>query len=244
MADVKSCFEADGFVVVANLFTEPEVAQMKAEIRRILEDARAQAVAAGHSASDVARDGVFVGLAASSPFFRRLAQDARLLDPLEAILGPDLEFLSDKVVFKSAGVDYGSPWHQDWPYWEGAHKISIWVALDAATPENGCLKMLPGSHKHVATHDGTPLPGEGFGHRLRSDAVDESRAAILPAVPGDAIYFHDLTLHASFPNTTGQDRWAFITTYRSAAEPDLDYGWAVARQIVRSAGQARSDSGS
>ena len=233
MQDLKSRFEADGFVVVEKMFTASEVAEMKAEIRRVLEGARARAVEAGHSPDDVARDGVFVGLAANSPFFRKLAHDTRLLDPLEAILGPDLEFLSDKIVFKSAGVDYSSPWHQDWPYWEGAHKISIWVALDPATTENGCLKMLPGSHKQVATHDGTAQAGEGFGHRLRSDAVDESQAAILPAASGDAIYFHDLTLHASFPNTTGQDRWAFITTYRSAAEPDLPYGWAVAREIVR-----------
>ncbi|HZT42012.1 MAG TPA: phytanoyl-CoA dioxygenase family protein [Chthonomonadaceae bacterium] len=233
MQDLKSRFEADGFVVVEKMFTEPEVAEMKAEIRRVLDRAREQAREAGQSPDWVASDGVFVGLAANSPFFRRLAHDPRLLDPLEAILGPDLEFLSDKVVFKSAGVDYGSPWHQDWPYWEGAHKISIWVALNPATPENGCLKMLPGSHKEVAAHDGAAPSGEGFGHRLRSDAVDESQAAILPAAPGDAIYFHDLTLHASFPNTTGKDRWAFITTYRNAAEPDFPYDWAVAREIVR-----------
>lgn len=226
-------FEKDGFAVIERLFMETEVAAIKAEIRQLLETARANAAQAGHPPESVASDGVFVGLAANSAYFRSLARDPRLLDALEAILGPDIEFLSDKVVFKSAAVDFGSPWHQDWPYWEGAHKISIWIALDPATPENGCLKMLPGSHKQFAVHNGRAPEGEGFDLRLQPGAVDESRAVILPAAPGDAIFFHDLTLHASLPNTAGRDRWALISTYRSAAEPDLQYEWAVAAEVVR-----------
>ena len=78
--------------------------------------------------------------------------------------------------------------------------------------------------------------GEGFGHRLRSEAVDESQAVVLPCAPGDAVLFHDLTLHASFPNVSGRDRRSVISTYRSASEPDLYYSWSVAREIVRGKG--------
>jgi ectoine hydroxylase-related dioxygenase (phytanoyl-CoA dioxygenase family) len=227
-------FNDDGFVKVTGLFSVAEVSAFKQEIHRVLDTARAQSVARGDTAESVAADGVFVGLAARSKLFRTVASETRLLDALEALLGPDIEFLSDKVVFKAAGVEYGSPWHQDWPYWEGAHKISVWIALDAATPENGCLKMLPGSHRQAAPHQdiATP-PGEGFSLRPRPEAVDESRTVSVPAEPGDAIFFHDLTLHASFPNRSGQDRWALISTYRSASEPDLAYEWAVAAQLVR-----------
>ncbi len=220
MDDLKSTFETQGFIAVRGMFTQADAATFKAECRLILE-------------RNTAHAGVFVGLAANSALFRALARDPRLLDALEPLLGPNIEFLSDKVVLKSATTTAGSPWHQDWPYWEGLHKISVWIALDTATPENGCLKMLPGSHKSVAVHDGVAGAGEGFGHRLRPEAVDESKAVVLPCAPGDVVLFHDLTLHASFPNVSGQDRWSVISTYRSASEPDIDYRWSVAKEIVR-----------
>lgn len=228
-------FAENGFVTVRKLFTDDEVTRYKQEIRAVLEAARSDAAARDSSPEKVAADGVLVGLAARSEFFRTLAAEPRLLDVLEPILGPDIEFLSDKVVFKAAAVDYGSPWHQDWPYWEGAHKVSVWVALDPATPENGCLRMLPGSHRESVRHGGKAPAGEGFALRLDPSDVDESRAVTVPAAPGDAVFFHDLTLHASFPNTTGRDRWALISTYRSAAGADLAYSWAVAAAVVRGA---------
>ena len=213
-------FEQDGFTVCRGLLTASECAALKVEIERLL-------------LNRPAHSGVFVGLAANSPVFRALAADPRLLDPLERAIGPNIEFLSDKVVFKSAAVDFGSPWHQDYPYWHGAHKVSVWLALDEATPENGCLKLLPGSHRSSVAHDGDASDGKGFGYRLADGAVDESRAVTVMCEPGDAVLFHDLTLHASFPNTTGKARWALISTYRSAAEPDLEYDWASAAHVVR-----------
>jgi ectoine hydroxylase-related dioxygenase (phytanoyl-CoA dioxygenase family) len=227
-------FRENGFVKVEGMFSAADVAEFKEEIRRILDAARERAAARGDAPGSVAADGVYVGLAAGSDYFRQVARDERLLDALEPILGPNIEFLSDKVVFKAADVDYGSPWHQDWPYWGGAHKISAWIALDPATPENGCLKLLPGSHLHSAPHANVDAPaGEGFGLRLKPGEVDESQAVLVPAAPGDAVLFHDLTLHASFPNHSGRDRWALISTYRSASEPDLAYDWAVAAEVVR-----------
>ena len=207
-------------MVVRGLWSPDDCARYKAEIQRIVTER-------GH------HGGVFVGLAATSPIFREAIRETRLPDALEAAIGLPIEFLSDKVAFKSAETDTGSPWHQDWPYWLGPHKVSVWVALDPATPENGCLKLLPGSHTAVATHDGDAAPGEAFGKRLRPDAVDESRAVTVPCAVGDAVIFHDLTLHASHPNRSGADRWAWIGTYRNAAEPDLDYSWAVARERLR-----------
>ncbi len=236
MSGLQKDFDEQGFVKVEQLFSVPEARSFKADIHRVLEAERARAVGAGQPPESVLRDGVFVGLAAHSPLFHAVARDPRLLDVLEQILGPNIEFLSDKVVFKTAATNYGSPWHQDWPYWKGTHKISAWIALDTAIPENGCLKMLPGSHRQEAVHDGAALAGEGFSLRLRPDVVDEARAVTVPAGPGDVIFFHDLTLHASFPNTSGQDRWALISTYRSASEPDLQYEWAVAAAIVRGTG--------
>src|SRR5262249_23008655 len=126
---------------------------------------------------------------------------------------------------KSGKISYGSPWHQDWVYWHGAHKISVWIAIDDATPENGCLKMIPGSHRMELSHDGTGTSGSGannFPKHLRPDAIDERAAKIMSARSGTAIIFHDLCLHASLPNKSGKDRFAVISTYRNGSEADYE----------------------
>lgn len=219
-------FVETGFAIAPNLFQRDEVQRLKSECIDIQEAVKAETGAApGH--------GVHVGLAARSPVFQAAVGDARLLDILESILAPDIEFLSDKFVFKSASTTFASPWHQDWHYWHGAHKVSIWVALDDATVENGCLKLFPGSHKSAIVHDGDASDGHGFGNRMRPDAVDESRAVTAEIEAGGAVFFHDLTLHSSHPNRSGAERWVWIPTYRDAKAEDADYPWAVAAKVLR-----------
>ena len=78
----------------------------------------------------------------------------------------------------------------------------------------------------------------GFGTRLDPAArgLDLSRAVTLPARPGTAIFFHDLTLHASLPNRSGRDRRALILTYRDLAQPDKEYPSLPAAARVRGSG--------
>lgn len=231
-------FQQNGFFIAHDLFGRDEVGHLKQEIRRILDQVRQEAAQAGKDPKQVLRSGVYVGLAARSQLFRDLARDPRLLDLLEKIIGQNIAFLSDKIVFKDAETDFGSPWHQDWPYWKGSNKVSIWIALDDATPENGCLRLVPGSHRAVAAHDGEATDGKGFVHRLRPDAIDEA-SVVTSAIPaGSAIFFHDLTLHASHRNTSGRDRWALISTYRDAQAVEPPYPWAVAAAVVRGTGHS------
>ena len=73
----------------------------------------------------------------------------------------------------------------------------------------------------------------GFGHRVRPAAIDESDAVVAELSRGDAVFFHDLTLHASYPHICERERWVWIPTYRDAITEDPDYSWAVAAKIVR-----------
>lgn len=219
-------YHRDGFILVESVFSLDEVAAMKVEIRRILEQRRKEK-------PGTATNGVYVGLTIASTLFRQVNADPRVVDVLEQIIGPNLEFWSDKVVFKSADVDFSSPWHQDWQYWKGANKWSVWIALDDATPENGCLKLLPGTHRSVIAHNGKDKDGIGFSNRLDENAVDESQAVVVPVRAGGAVFFHDLALHASLPNTSGRDRWAVISTYRDASADDLEYTFARGAFMVR-----------
>ncbi len=226
LTTIRDDFNQTGFAIVPNLFSRDDVQRLKSECINIMETVRKET-------GSVAGHGVHVGLAARSPVFQEAVADERLLDILSVILAPDIEFLSDKFVFKSESMTFASPWHQDWSYWYGAHKYSIWVALDDATVENGCLKLLPGSHKSAVVHDGDASDGHGFGNRLKPDAVDESLAVTAEIEAGGAVFFHDLTLHSSHPNVSGEERWVWIPTYRDAKAEDNDYPWAVAAKVLR-----------
>ncbi len=232
-------FNADGYLIVDALLTADECARYAAEVDDLVAELRAEAVAAGQDPQTVLATGVFVGLSLRRECFRALSEDSRLVDPLESLWGPDIGFLSDKVVFKDSGVGFGSPWHQDYAYWLGSHKLSLWIALDEATEENGCLLLLPGSHRQEYRHDKVQdaATAGGFGNRLDPAKLGLEREAIVaPLRPGGAVFFHDLCLHASLPNRNGAPRRALIPTYRNLAEPDEDYPSLPAARRIRGAG--------
>jgi hypothetical protein len=227
-------YHRDGFIVERRLFSEAELAPLRDAVDEVLGEVRQEAIAAGRDPEGLFSSGVYVGLSLRRELFRKTARHPRLLDNIEALIGKDIGFLSDKVAFKGKGVTFNSPWHQDWSYWGGSHKISVWIALDAATPENGCLQLLPGSHLKPIDHDHVNVP-QGFGNRLdlANRGFDPSKVVTTPAEPGDAVYFHDLTLHASLPNKTGEDRRALIITYRDLSQPDREYPSLAAAARVR-----------
>ena len=237
ISEIAQSFARDGFVVVPKLFRRDEVKLFKEGIQEILKEVRQESEGEDGPRKMVDETGVYVGLAARSEMFRQAVRDSRLVDILEAILGPNVEFLSDKVVYKDEETHIASPWHQDWPYWEGTHKISVWVALDDATPANGCLKLLPGSHLGSVIHDGDMSDGSGFGHRIRPETIDEGMAVTAPVEAGGAVFFHDLTMHASHPNTERIERWTWVPTYRDAQAEDPPYSFAVANYVVRGVGR-------
>ncbi len=226
ISTISEIFQRDGYYVAEELFSAAEMDRAKEEVRAVLNKV------APERANKV-DNGVYVGLTLNSEFFKQLNGDRRIADIWEEIFGPNIEFWSDKIVYKSAGVDFGSPWHQDYTYWKGANKYSVWIALDDATPENGCLKFIPGSHRSEVAHKGEDKDGVGFINRLRPEDVDENKAVVMPARKGTAVFFHDLTLHSSFPNKTGKDRWALISTYRDASKDDIAYDFAKAAFMVR-----------
>lgn len=214
---LKEQYERDGFTIIRSLFSEEEVRVYKETARAVLKQ------------YGVGKEGVYVGMAVASPVFKTAAAHPVLVETLKQIIGDKVVFLSDKLVFKDASTDFGSPWHQDYPYWKGSHKVSVWIAMDDATPDNGCLRIVPGSHLFgSANHGGDASDGLGFKNRLGDQEIEGQQIIDLDAARGDAIIFHDLLYHASYPNSTGKDRWALISTYKDGNQEDPEYSWAKA----------------
>ena len=206
-------YRRDGFVVAKGLYAPDTMLRWKRIMSELI------------AAEPRNTTGVRVWMAdAMHPELRDAMKDDRVTPILHQLVGPAVEFLSAKAVFKNAATSFASPWHQDWFYWEGATKVSVWIALDDATVANGCLKFVPGSHKQVFARR-TVKESVGFDHRITDEDLADWPQVTVAAARGDAVFFHDLAVHSSHPNTAGTDRWSLISTYRDASVPDPSKVW-------------------
>ena len=209
----KRRYERDGFLVVKGLYEPQETAQWKQQIVRRM------------TAAGPASKGMRVWRAANlDSVVQSMIADERLVRVLRSLIGPNVEFLSVKPVFKNHEISFASPWHQDWFYWKGSHKTSVWIALDRAEKSNGCLKVIPASHLTVADMVEDHGPNT-FVKQIPAAAINEREAQCLELSAGDAVFFHDLLVHSSFANTSGRERWSLIPTYRDASVADDSTTW-------------------
>jgi ectoine hydroxylase-related dioxygenase (phytanoyl-CoA dioxygenase family) len=149
-----------------------------------------------------------------SAFFDRMALRDRVAGPARAVFGGDVRLFEDKLNLKLPG---GSPypWHQDWACCWRAHTdelVTCFVYLDDADLTNGCLQVIPGSHRGRPIH-----PFKGTGHfEVDPDAVDTAAAVPVPLAAGDMIVFDPYLLHYSDLNRGTTPRRAIIYTYYPA----------------------------
>lgn len=208
-------YHDDGFIIVPQLFGEDEALACKQQTI----DALRELKELGN------RSGVHVWMSDGlDPNLRRWVTDERIAGIVAQLVGPNVEFLSVKSVFKHRDLRFASPWHQDWFYWRGTNKISVWVALDDAMAENGCLRIIPGTHHTVYEMERVDA-GNGFVLRVPDNALQGQTPVTAAVRRGDAIFFHDLALHGSHENSSGADRWSLIATYRDAALKDDSDVW-------------------
>ena len=155
-----------------------------------------------------------------SPLMRELARQPAVVDVLTDVIGPDVKLMQSMLFIKSAGRP-GQAWHQDEAHIPTRDRslTAAWLALDDATVDNGCLWVIPGSHRRgvlYPTRDQDDVrfdcTQESYGFRYReADAVPVE----LPA--GAALIFNGYLLHRSLPNTRRQGmRRALVNHYMSA----------------------------
>jgi len=148
---------------------------------------------------------------------KRVAENGEIVDAVEEILGPDLDCFQSQFIFKNPGV-IGQPWHQDSLYFDFTlqPQVGVWVALSRATLENGCLWVLPGSHKErIHRHIPDRRPEANKGYLAIIDHDFASRTAV-PMETGDVLFFHSFLMHMSTDNVTDYRRAAMVYHYGRA----------------------------
>lgn len=148
------------------------------------------------------------------------ARSESLVASAEMLLNDEVYHYHSKMIMKDARVGGAWAWHQDYGYWYRNGVLwpqltSVFIAVDPATRENGCMQVIPGSHK-LGRIDHT-LTGEQAGADL--DRVNHILTR-LPLVhvemePGDALFFHANLLHRSDQNRSENPRWSMICCYNA-----------------------------
>lgn len=142
------------------------------------------------------------------PFLGDLAVDRRIIEAVEPLVGVDLCLSSTVLFIKEPDSAAFVSWHQDAFYMglEPDNFVTAWVALTASTSDNGCVAVLPGTHKGRAGHHDTFGEDNILTRGQTVTEVDESAAVDLELRPGQMSLHHPWLVHGSRPNRTANRR--------------------------------------
>lgn len=135
------------------------------------------------------------------------------------LLGPEAKHQGDHAIFKPARYGAATPWHQDEAYWNPMmqyNSFSLWMPLQPATLENGCMQFVPRSHKlEVLPHH--CINNDPRIHGLEVDEADVSSAIACPLPAGGCTIHNNRTLHYTGPNHSDIPRRALILGFGTPA---------------------------
>ena len=200
-------YETDGYLMLRQVFSAADIDALRAEAdaligRRDLIDTRnircrwQNHVGTGECIFECFDPVIDIGAVS-----KRLATDARILNPLADLYGDEACLFKDKLIFKPPGAK-GYNLHQDYIGWKDFPRtfVTVLVAIDAADDDNGATEVFPGVHKQ-----GYLSPIDGNYHDLPLTTIDEAAGVRLDLQPGDIAIFGCFTPHRSAPNRS--ERW-------------------------------------
>lgn len=148
-----------------------------------------------------------------------IARHPKVLDAVESLIGPNILAWSSAWFSKMPGDKAFVSWHQDGTYWNlSAPKVvTAWVALTPATPANGCMRVVQGTHKHSMMPQRETYAADNVLSRGQeiAVAVDEAQAVDLTLQPGEMSLHHIWTVHGSKPNASTIPRIGMAIRYVS-----------------------------
>jgi ectoine hydroxylase-related dioxygenase (phytanoyl-CoA dioxygenase family) len=217
-------FRRDGYFVLPDVCEAAEVVRIRETLARLFEQRTGRSQGAQFDMlgldgdQDASRQPQILHPSRFAPTLRRTDYLGRLAMIARQLLGDDAQFSFDHSILKPARSAASTPWHQD----EAHHtyrflryeQVSFWLALQDTSIATGCMRYLPGTNR------GPVLP-----HRLVNDdprihaiecdprCIDESKALSMPVRAGSCIFHDGRTVHGALPNTTNQDRLAYIVAF-------------------------------
>jgi Phytanoyl-CoA dioxygenase (PhyH) len=205
---VKESYEQSGYVFPVRVMSADDMAA----IRRSLETYRA---ASGRNTKE--DQYLQYKLHMVFPWADQLIRHPAILDAVEALVGPDIMVWNTAVLIKEPQTADFVSWHQDVYYWgnEPDHVVGAWIAISDSAPENGCVRIIPGSHRRgILQHRDTFGTDNMLSRGQQIDEPpDEDRAVDIILQPGEMSLHHTHAVHGSHPNRSDRPRMGFVITY-------------------------------
>ena len=215
-------YERDGFLIYGSILLEEELEGLRQRIDALASGEHCNAEKTGIRLEAAVQMGELQDIPKRDKVWQILdphlhddiifkhANNPKILDIVAQLIGTeDIKLFHTQTLMKPAFHGSIVSWHQDSAYWTSVSPsalVSCWTALDDATEENGCVRMLPGSYKKgLWPHDRTDF--------LHAQGVDVSKATSVVLEAGGCSFHHSLTVHGSFENKTPHRRRGLVTSY-------------------------------
>ncbi|MBV9171921.1 MAG: phytanoyl-CoA dioxygenase family protein [Chloroflexi bacterium] len=224
-AEQRAFYEEQGYLVFPQLLDPAELATLRNALAEVLREAEGLTENNDKFSITKTDDGGYSVRRIYEPIvrheaFRALVHNPKILDVVEALIGPNIQLHHTKLNLKPpSSREARFEWHQDYPFFPHTNfdLLAVMIYLDDSTEENGCLTIIPGSHKfgprnHLFARDGA------FSSQLEDKAVlnDPSRWLKVPVPAGGMELHHCNMLHSSTANRGTKPRSAMVIQYRAA----------------------------
>lgn len=211
-----AAYRRDGIVVPRRALPAEQLARLRAALEQLLADnpeVRPEKLVSAHL--EQSAEGVKGNRA-----LLQVARHPAVLDAVQQLIGPDLILWGCQVFCKPGGDGLEVPWHQDGQYWpiRPLATCTVWIAIDASTTENGCLRVIPGSHRHhrLRRHHRSARRDVVLDQELDAGAFDPDAARDVELQPGQ-MSLHDVYLiHGSHANSSPHRRAGLALRYMPA----------------------------
>lgn len=216
-ATERARYERDGYVIPSFRLPSARVDAMRATLDKLIADnpgVRPEKLVSAHVEGDNGE-----GVKGSADFLA-LAREPEIVELVSSVLGDDVILWGCHVFCKPGGDGYETPWHQDGHYWpiRPLATCTAWVALDRSDRENGCLRVIPGSHANRQLHEHLHEDRSDLvlNQRMADGTFDEADAVDLELEPGQ-MSLHDVyMIHGAAANRSPRRRAGVALRYMPA----------------------------
>ena len=237
----KAFWVENGYLALEDVLPSEDLERLRGAADELTEHAAGTAESTDRSKLNVTRDDPSGGLVqqVAEPHelgaeWMSLARDPRVLDIVEDLIGPNIQLYYSMMMMKPPRQGFSVPWHQDLAFFahDRAALVVCQVYLDDSTLENGCIHVVPGSHKDGLLNH---YDGDVFTEIVVGDAPNyDVRQVALPVKAGGMAVWHCLTLHSSPPNRSDYPRRGVTFEFKDPAARLM--GGAFSPNEVRPAG--------
>jgi phytanoyl-CoA hydroxylase len=222
-------YRCDGVVRCPSLFTAEDVLEFRAALARYHHEILPKLPTSDYT---LEADGKtvrnFWRMHEHDPYFAALPKRPKLLELARSLVNGEPVVMGVETFNKPARVGSTVPAHQDNAYFcqTPADVVTAWIAIDAATEENGAVEYFLGSHQTMLPHRPSGVKGNSFG--LADEPATDRWATYLGTVdPGDVLFHHCQTIHRSHPNHSDRPRTSLVVVYRGS-HTQTDEQWQAA----------------